>query len=139
MLPDYMMPSAFVMLENFPLTANGKLDRRALPPPNSVPHEGSEYIEPRTQIERAIADIWAEVLRVYRVGVTDNFFELGGHSLLGIKLITRIATGLDIQPPLVTIFQYPTVREMAGLVEQLLLTDPGLPELTHGDSASGVI
>ena len=138
-LPDYMVPSAFVMLESFPLTGNGKLDRRALPAPDLGAYGSRGYKAPSTQIERAVAEIWAQVLRLDRVGVNDNFFELGGHSLLGMKLITRIAAALDIRPPLVTIFQYPTVGEMARLIEQLLLTDLGPRELTHGDSAAGVI
>jgi acyl carrier protein len=118
-LPEYMLPSAWVILKQLPLTPNGKLDRHALPLPLSR-HEMGEYIAPHTELERKLATIWAEVLRVDQVGVHDNFFELGGHSLSGMKLIVRVAESLGVQPPVVTIFQYPTVRKMAQLVEKLL-------------------
>ena len=92
-VPEYMIPSAFVFLENLPLTPNGKIDRKALPDPTECGDgiRGSdEYVSPRTPIERAIADVWQEILGVERVSAHDNFFDLGGHSLLSLKVITRI-------------------------------------------------
>ena len=122
-LPDYMIPSYWLALRQLPLTPSGKLDRLALAAPEGRPEEMGEYVAPRTDLERTLAEIWAQVLRVDRVGVHDNFFELGGHSLLGMKLISKIASTLAFQPPVATIFQYPTVAEMARLLEELLLRD----------------
>ncbi|MGB7926381.1 MAG: amino acid adenylation domain-containing protein, partial [Pyrinomonadaceae bacterium] len=90
-LPAYMVPTAIVLLERMPLTPNGKLDRHALPAPEQNRSEpGNEYVAPRTPVEEILASLWAEVLRVERVGIHDNFFELGGHSLLATQLISRI-------------------------------------------------
>src|SRR5262249_38952800 len=97
-LPEYMVPSAWMMLKQLPLTTNGKLDRRALPAPHSRPEEFGEYVAPRTELERTLADIWAQVLRVDQVGIRDNFFELGGHSLLIVKMLARLREiGLSAQ------------------------------------------
>src|SRR5262249_30988644 len=92
MLPDHMLPSAFVMLESLPLTANGKLDRRALQAPDIDAYGSRAYEAPQGKIEEVLARIWQTMLRVERVGRGDNFFELGGHSLLGMKLIAQMAT-----------------------------------------------
>jgi amino acid adenylation domain-containing protein len=129
-LPEHMVPTAFVMLESLPLTPNGKLDRHALPIPELRAYARQEYDAPQGAIEETLAAVWSEVLRVQQVGRHDNFFALGGHSLLGMKLITKIAEILGIQPPMVTIFRYPTVREMAQLVEQLL-SDDRRPSRAH--------
>ncbi|WP_245222898.1 AMP-binding enzyme, partial [Pseudomonas gingeri] len=86
-LADYMVPSAFVLLERFPLTTNGKLDRKALPAPDQAALSSRAFVAPQGEVELALARIWAEVLKVERVGRHDNFFELGGHSLLAVKLI----------------------------------------------------
>ena len=89
-LPEYMIPAAFVFLDVFPLTPNGKIDRNALPPPDQSKRDsGVDFVTPRTLIEETLAEIWSEVLKVERVGIHDNFFDLGGHSLLGYK--THIA------------------------------------------------
>ena len=85
-LPIYMVPGALVQLERMPLSANGKIDRKALPAPEGRPQTG-EYLEPRTELERVLAGIWAEVLCVEQVGIEDNFFELGGHSLLAMRVV----------------------------------------------------
>jgi amino acid adenylation domain-containing protein len=119
-LPDYMLPSAFVMLESLPLTANGKLDRRALPAPSLDAHATREYEPPQGAIEEGLATLWCEMLGVDRVGRHDDFFELGGHSLLGMKLIVKVAERFKVRPPVVTIFQYPTLRQMGQLVGKLL-------------------
>ena len=89
-LPDYMLPSAFVTLDALPLTANGKVDRKALPAPDLGALQAHRYVAPRTATEAALCRIWAQTLGLERVGVEDNFFELGGHSLLAVQVISRI-------------------------------------------------
>ena len=120
-LPDYMIPAAFVQLPALPLTPNGKIDRKALP----VPEHGSGgvgYCPPRTPVEKVIADIWAEVLNLPRVGIDDNFFDLGGHSLLAIQLLNRINRSLDIDLSLRQLFDAPTVTGMAlAALDKLLI------------------
>ena len=115
-IPDYMVPSAFVIVDSLPLTANGKLDLPALPAPDQQP-AAREYVAPRTPDEERLAQIWQEVLRLDRVGVTDNFFELGGHSLLATQIISRIRNMLRLQMPLAGFLQNPTI---AALAEQLI-------------------
>src|SRR5439155_17880317 len=98
-LPDYMVPSAFVVLDVLPLTPHGKLDRRALPAPDPVAVAHTGYLVPRTEIEHTIAGIWAEVLGARQVGVEDNFFELGGDSILSIQVVARARqAGLRLTP-----------------------------------------
>ncbi|HEU0079823.1 MAG TPA: non-ribosomal peptide synthetase, partial [Longimicrobiaceae bacterium] len=110
-LPEYMVPSVVMVLERLPLTSNGKVDRRALPRPEVVAGEG-EHVAPRTATERALADIWAEVLRVERVGVHDGFFALGGHSLIATRVISRVREALGAELPLRAIFEAPTVAAL---------------------------
>ncbi|HEV2782817.1 MAG TPA: non-ribosomal peptide synthase/polyketide synthase [Actinophytocola sp.] len=114
-LPDYMVPSAVVPLDRLPLNASGKLDRRALPAPDA-PAPDAGYVAPRTETERVVADIWAEVLGMERVGVEDNFFDLGGDSILSIRVISRLraAFGADLSPR--AVFANPTVAGLADLV-----------------------
>jgi amino acid adenylation domain-containing protein len=125
-LPEYMVPSAFVVLERLPLTPNGKVDRRALPAPE---HELAEerYVAPRTPAEEVLAGIWAEVLRRDRVGIHDHFFELGGHSLLVIRVLSRIGRALGVELPVRALFEAPTVAELAERVEEVRRA--GLPVL----------
>ncbi|MGH3904403.1 MAG: amino acid adenylation domain-containing protein, partial [Pseudonocardiaceae bacterium] len=115
-LPDYMVPSAFVVLEGLPLTRHGKLDRKALPAPDFTAATRADYLAPRTDVERAVAAIWAEVLRVDRVGVEDNFFELGGDSIRSIQVISRLrsAFGVELSPR--AVFTTPTVGGLAGVI-----------------------
>lgn len=114
-LPEYMIPSAFVVLDQLPLTATGKVDRKALPRAGSVALEPVEhlYVPPDTPDEEVIAAIWAEVLRVEHVGKTDNFFELGGHSLLATQVISRLRSEFRVEVPLRRIFEAPTVAALA--------------------------
>jgi len=119
-LPEYMLPSAFVFLESFPLTANGKLDRHRLPAPKFARYPGASFEAPRGEIEEALAEIWQEVLRVERIGQEENFFQLGGHSLIGMQLIRRVAEKLSTQLPVHAVYQYPTVRKMAQLIQSLI-------------------
>jgi amino acid adenylation domain-containing protein len=117
-LPDYMVPAAFVPLEKFPVTANGKIDRKALPPPElNREAAGNEFIAPRNATEELLAEIWAQVLGVEKVGVLDNFFELGGHSLIGVKLQSRINDAFDVEMQLRRIFEAPTIAELAKLLD----------------------
>ena len=100
-LPDYMIPSAFVFLNELPRTPNGKVDRSKLPPPDdSRPSLDQGFVEPRSEIEELVAQVWREVLKVERVGVYDNFFDLGGHSLLATRVVARLRTNFSIDLPL---------------------------------------
>ncbi|MEG4044871.1 amino acid adenylation domain-containing protein [Microcoleus sp. Pol17_C1] len=117
-LPQYMMPSAFVLLEAMPLTPNGKIDRRSLPAPNTNTAEfENNFTGPRTPDEQLTAEIWAEVLGLERVGIHDNFFELGGHSLLATQAISRLREAFQVEVPLRSLFESPTV---ATITESLL-------------------
>ncbi|MGH3900474.1 MAG: amino acid adenylation domain-containing protein, partial [Pseudonocardiaceae bacterium] len=115
-LPDYMVPSAFVTLDKFPLTPNGKIDRRALPFPdwNAIPR--ADFIPPRTDVENTLAQIWSEVLGVAEIGVEDNFFELGGDSLLSFRALSRIRATFDVELSARAVFDAPTVSRLAGLL-----------------------
>jgi acyl-coenzyme A synthetase/AMP-(fatty) acid ligase/acyl carrier protein len=113
-LPGYMVPSAFVFLESLPVTPNGKVDRIALPlPDQSRPELEENYVAPRTSIEEALAGIWAEILKLERVGIHDNFFDLGGHSLLATQVISRVRRAFQVEIPLRAMFEKPTVEELA--------------------------
>ena len=113
-LPEHMVPSVFVEIEALPLTLHGKLDRRALPAPEGRrPALDTPYVEPRTPLERRLAEIWADVLALDRVGVEDNFFELGGHSLLGTRIVSKTAEMFRMDVSLRSLFAAPTVAEMA--------------------------
>ncbi|MFE2031675.1 amino acid adenylation domain-containing protein [Streptomyces scopuliridis] len=120
-LPDYMVPAAFVALERLPLTTNGKLDRRALP----APEYGSRasYVAPRTPTEEAVAEIWAEVLGLERTGIEEDFFSLGGNSVLSLRVIARVRTVFDINPSARVMFDFPTIAQLAGKIEELIIED----------------
>jgi acyl carrier protein len=125
-LPDYMIPSFFVSLPELPLTPNGKVDRKALPAPDgSRPDLGREYVAPDGPVQERLAAMWAEVLRVERVGATDNFFELGGHSLMATQVLSRVQEAFGVELPLRAMFDSPTV---AGLSEAIIQK-----ELTRAD------
>jgi amino acid adenylation domain-containing protein len=122
-LPEYMVPAAIVVLESLPLSPNGKLDRRALPPPDRTePADREDYVAPRTPVEEMLAGIWATVLRLERVGIQDNFFALGGHSLLATQVVSRVRTAIGIELPLRALFEDPTVADLATRVGAELLT-----------------
>ncbi len=117
-LPEYMVPSTYLCLDQFPLTPNGKIDRKSLPPPDDVNQSGRTYDAPRTATEAVLADIWREVLGVERVGIHDNFFELGGDSILSIQVISRVRQrGISITPR--QLFQQQTIAELAGVVSHM--------------------
>ncbi|HEY2362866.1 MAG TPA: amino acid adenylation domain-containing protein [Candidatus Angelobacter sp.] len=113
-LPDYMLPSAFVMVDSMPLTDTGKIDRSALPGPEEVrPGLAQKYVAPRSALEQVLAGIFVEILKVERVGIQDNFFELGGHSLLATQVTSRIRQLLSVNLPLKKLFEEPTVSGLA--------------------------
>ncbi|MBG1243112.1 non-ribosomal peptide synthetase [Nostoc sp. NZL] len=122
-LPEYMVPSAIVILDALPLTPNGKLDRRALPAPDLHSQLLDKYVAPRNPIEEILSLIWAQVLKVEQVGIYDNFFELGGHSLLATQLISRVRTSLKVELPLRSLFAAPTVAELSQNIQQLQQQD----------------
>jgi amino acid adenylation domain-containing protein len=118
-LPDYMIPSSFVLLAALPLTPNGKVDRRALPAPDQMrPKLESTFVAARTPTEETLVGIWREVLGVERVGIHDNFFELGGHSLRAIQIISRIQSAFDVELSLRALFSTPTVAGLATAITQ---------------------
>ncbi len=120
-LPEYMVPAIFVELGALPLTPNGKVDRRALPVPDQArPELAATFVAPRTPVEEQLAGIWAEVLKVARVGIHDNFFELGGHSLLATQVVSRVRRAFQIELPLRYLFETPTVAGLAESIETIL-------------------
>ncbi|MCB0168540.1 MAG: amino acid adenylation domain-containing protein, partial [Anaerolineae bacterium] len=128
-LPEYMVPTAIVVLPALPLTPNGKVDRRALPAPEQ--HAPADYVSPRTPTEMILAAIWAEVLRVKSVGVEDNFFDLGGHSLLATQVVSRIRHHFQIELPLRRLFEQPTIAALTESVTQARQAD--LPPIEPAD------
>ncbi|MEW6735405.1 MAG: amino acid adenylation domain-containing protein, partial [Acidobacteriota bacterium] len=126
-LPEYMLPSVFIMLEDFPLTASGKLDRRALPLPDSLGVELEErYVAPDTPVEEITASIWSDLLGVEKVGRNDNFFELGGHSLLATRVISRIRETFQVDIALRCLFEQPTLTDLAHNIEILMTSAQNL-------------
>ncbi len=125
-LPDYMIPPFFVLLDKIPLTANGKIDRGALPAPDAG--AGSdEYVAPRDELEGALAEIWSDVLKVERIGVYDDFFRLKGHSLKATLMVAKIHKAFDVQIHLADVFRNPTLGQLAGYIKSLLATDSPAP------------
>jgi amino acid adenylation domain-containing protein len=125
-LPEPMLPSAFVFLEAFPITPQGKVDRRALPAPERSQHgTGAEFIPPRTPLEEEVARVWRNVLKVDRVGVSDSFWELGGHSLLATRVLSRIEELFEVDLPLQTLFASPSLGEFASMVGERVLAREG--------------
>ena len=120
-LSDYMIPSVFVFLDELPKTSNGKLDKKRLPAPGETDLQAQEYVAPATEIERSLCQLWQEILELERVGTTDNFFTLGGHSLLGTRLISAIRQQYSVQLPLRILFEFPTVSDLANIIETELL------------------
>jgi len=118
-LPDYMIPSAFVALDALPLSANGKVNRRALPAPEAT-RQGSraEYLAPQSEMERTLAALWQQALKIDEVGVNDNFFDLGGHSLLLAQVHGQLAAALGRQIPLIKLLEHPTISSLARHLTQ---------------------
>ncbi len=120
-LPEYMVPSALVLLGRLPLSPNGKVDRRALPAPDAARGAEKAYVPPRTDMERALAGAWEEVLGVERVGATDNFFDLGGNSISAMRVTSRLRELLGLELPIVSLFDHPTVDALAVAAEELFM------------------
>ncbi|HEX6042686.1 non-ribosomal peptide synthetase [Longimicrobium sp.] len=137
-VPAYMVPGAFVPIGAIPLTANGKVDRRALPAPEGS--DGVEYVAPRTEAERIVAGIWAEVLGVGRVGVHDDFFALGGHSLRATRVISHVRKAMGTDVPVRALFESPTLGEFVCRVAQSapLVEAEAAPMVTAGNAAEVV-
>ena len=122
-LPEYMVPLHWLWLDQLPHNANGKLDRKALPALEIGQLQSEDYLAPRNELEQTLADIWAEVLKVDKVGVRDNFFELGGHSLLATQIASRVQKTLQRDVPLRAMFECSTVQELAEYIEGLAASD----------------
>ena len=119
-LPNYMIPAAFVVMDAWPLTPNGKVDRKALPAPTGSAQPQADFVAPRTPIEQTVAQIWANLLRLPQVGVNENFFELGGHSLLATQIVARLRDAFHLEIPLRALFETPTVAGLsAGIVSTI--------------------
>ncbi len=124
-LPDYMVPTTFVILDALPLTASGKVDRGALPPPAPDRHEpNAELAPPRSDSERRLATLWQELLGIDSVGIDEDFFAIGGHSLLAVRLLTRIERTFGRNVPLATFFAHPTIKAIAVFLEQQRAAEP---------------
>ncbi|WP_404370386.1 non-ribosomal peptide synthase/polyketide synthase [Corallococcus coralloides] len=119
-LPEYMVPSAVVVLPALPLTTNGKVDRKALPAPDLAGSDPREYVAPRTPTEQRLAGLWQELLGVTRVGANDHFFDLGGHSLLATQALSRIRQAFSVELPLRRLFETPTLDAVARLIDEAL-------------------
>jgi amino acid adenylation domain-containing protein len=136
-LPDYMVPGAFVTLTSFPLTPNGKVDRKALPPPSLDSLTSSEYLAPRTEIERKMAEVWQEMLERPRVGLHESFFDLGGHSLLAVRLIGELNRVFNANLQVITLFEHFTIATLAQALQggKQLLSGPKLVTLESSGGA----
>ncbi|WP_369414619.1 condensation domain-containing protein, partial [Corallococcus soli] len=136
-LPEYMVPAAFVVLEALPLTPNGKVDRKALPTPDGA-QEAGQHVAPRTPTEELLAQVWAQVLGVARVGAEDNFFDLGGHSLLATQAMSRVRSAFGVELPLRALFEASTVAKLALRVEaaQRAGQEAQVPKLVAVDRAA---
>jgi amino acid adenylation domain-containing protein len=121
-LPDYMIPAVFVLLDTLPLNPNGKIDRRGLPTPLQTASD-FPFIAPQTEVEQALAQIWSQVLGVEEIGIHDNFFDLGGHSLRATQLVSRLRQTFEIDLPLATLFEKPTLAQLAQVIEDILLAE----------------
>ncbi|MEP6556784.1 MAG: amino acid adenylation domain-containing protein, partial [Ferruginibacter sp.] len=116
-LPDYMVPTDFILLDKFPLTANGKINKKALPAPERSTTASQAYLAPKTASEKALVNSWQQLLGKEKIGINDNFFELGGHSLLGMSLVSAIRRDLNVELSIRSLFDYPTISELANHLE----------------------
>ncbi|MFL6292866.1 MAG: non-ribosomal peptide synthetase, partial [Thermoanaerobaculia bacterium] len=137
-LPDPMVPSAFVFLEAFPLTAHGKVDRRSLPAPDAAhPATAAEFVAPQTALEEEVAQVWGEVLGVERVGSNDSFWELGGHSLLATRALSRLEASFGVALPLQSLFAAPTLAGFSSVLAESVLAGQGEAEMDEAMAELG--
>jgi len=136
-LPEYMIPFAINSLEQMPVNPNGKVDRRALAKLEIAISSTEEFVAPKDRVERALAKIFEEILKIERVGVYDNFFELGGHSLLATKLVAHIRTELMVEVPLKTLFASPTIKGLKESIGSIKVT-PNLPKIVKRERESDI-
>jgi thioesterase domain-containing protein/acyl carrier protein len=123
-LPDYMIPSAIVRMEKMPLTANNKVDRKALPEPAGISSSSAkEYLEPKTITEKKLSSIWSSILKIEKIGVLDDFFEIGGHSMIAVTLIIKIEKEFGIRLPLATLFEQSNIQRLAKVIENGVTPD----------------
>jgi fengycin family lipopeptide synthetase D len=115
-LPDYMIPAYFVPSEQIPVTANGKLDRKALPAPTRGLDSGIQYEAPTDEVEEKLVKIWKDILQLEKIGINDNFFQLGGHSLRAMTLVNEIHRAFEVELPIRLIFDHPIIAEIAGQI-----------------------
>jgi len=120
-LPEYMVPAAYVHLDSLPLTPNGKMDRKALPAPETNAFASRAYEAPLGETEQKLAQVWADVLKIDRIGRYDNFFDLGGHSLLAVRIITRLQQVFGVKVEIKDLFTYPVLSSLAGNVLSMQL------------------
>ncbi|NET44008.1 MAG: amino acid adenylation domain-containing protein [Okeania sp. SIO2B3] len=125
-LPEYMVPSGFVVLPQLPLTPNGKVDRKALPTVDLGRSLSTDFVPPQTPTQKTLAEIWAQVLSIKQVGIHDNFFDLGGHSLLATQIVSRLRKVLNVEFPLRILFELPTVAGLAEYIETIILSEQDL-------------
>jgi acyl carrier protein len=135
-LPPSMIPAAFVVLDALPLSANGKLDRRALPKPDAA-RPGLEFVAPRTAVEQTLANIWSEVLGLERVGVYDDFFVLGGHSLIATQIASRVHDAFDVELPLRILFEGPTIAALSEFIARTTAAARGVLDGQSPESVNG--
>ena len=116
-VPVYMIPAFWILMDSFPLTPNGKVDKKALPEADVLTLLAKDYVAPRNKIEEGLASIWKKLLDVERVGVYDSFFELGGHSLLAMRVISAIRKEFDVELAIKDVFQFNTINEFGKYLE----------------------
>jgi amino acid adenylation domain-containing protein len=138
-LPNYMVPTAWVFLDTVPLTSNGKLDFKSLPAPDRARQPRSAFVAPRTEVERRLAEIWAQMLGVESVGVHERFFDLGGYSLLAMQVVSRVRDSFGVSLELVEMFEAPTVAEMALRIERTLWAREARVRSESGERRTGVL
>jgi acyl carrier protein len=125
-VPEIMVPSEIIVMDDLPKTANGKIDRKALPAPSAYQaKESAFFVAPQSPVEESLAGIWCELLGIDRVGVDDDFFVIGGHSLLATQLISRIRTVFDLELSLQDFFKAPSIRKVAEVIEEAIITKTG--------------
>lgn len=136
--PGYMVPDSFIPLPSLPLTANGKIDRARLSELSKAGRKTDDnFVAPRTELEEEIAGIWAEILKVERVGISDNFFDLGGHSLLATRLIFQLREHFNVDVPLRALFEAPTISSLAPVIVQSQIEQIDSEDMAQALSALG--